>query len=187
MVSAEEHGEAIRIGIRCRAAGALCPGCGAWSSRGHGSYLRFPADLPSAGRRVVLCLHVRRFACADPSCERRTFAEQVPRLTRRYSRWTERLALGEVGLALAGWAGARITDVFGISVSGSTVLRLVDALPEPRPRTSRVVGVDEYAMRKAGSTAPCWSTSRPAGQWTCYLTANRRRSQPGSANVRGSG
>ncbi|MEW2709522.1 hypothetical protein AB0948_31690 [Streptomyces koyangensis] len=29
----------------------------------HSSYLRFPADVPSAGRRVVLCLRVRRFFC----------------------------------------------------------------------------------------------------------------------------
>lgn len=49
VVSAEEDGEAIRIGVRCRAGGALCPGCAVWSSRVHGSYLRFPADLPSAG------------------------------------------------------------------------------------------------------------------------------------------
>ncbi|UQA96655.1 ISL3 family transposase [Streptomyces halobius] len=166
VVSAEDHGEAIRIGIRCRSAGALCPDCGAWSSRVHGSYLRFPADLPSAGRWVVLCLHVRRFACTDPSCERRTFAKQVPGLTRRYSRWTERLrsALAEVGLALAGRAGARIADVFGISVSRSTVLRLVDALPEPQPRTPRVVGVDEYAMRKGqvyGTVLVDVETGRP--------------------------
>ncbi|WP_399123189.1 transposase family protein [Streptomyces sp. N2A] len=66
VVSGEDHDEAIRRGIRCRAAGALCPGCAAWSSRVHGSYLRFPADLPSAGRRVVLCLHIRRFAARIP-------------------------------------------------------------------------------------------------------------------------
>ncbi|MGW8395864.1 ISL3 family transposase [Streptomyces lydicus] len=166
VVSAEEHGEAIRLGIRCRTAGALCPGCGVWSSRVHGSYLRFPADLPSAGRNVVLRLHVRRFVCAAPSCERRTFAEQIPGLTRRYSRWTERLrsALAEVGLALAGRAGARIADVFGIAVSRSTVLRLVDALPEPRPRAPRVVGVDEYAMRKGrvyGTVLVDVETGRP--------------------------
>lgn len=166
VMSAEEHDETIRIGIRSRATGALCPGCGAWSSRVHGSYLRFPADLPSAGRRVVLCLNVRRFACADPSCERRTFAEQVPGLTRRYSRWTERLrlALAEIGLALAGRAGARIADVFGIVVSRSTVLRLVDALPESWPRNPRVVGVDEHAMRKGrvyGTVLVDVETGRP--------------------------
>jgi transposase len=57
-------------------------------------------------------------------------------------------ALAEVGLALAGRAGARLADVFGARVSRNTVLRLVDALPEPQPQPPRVVGVDEYAMRK---------------------------------------
>ncbi|WP_410540101.1 hypothetical protein [Streptomyces sp. KL2] len=50
--------------------------------------------------------------------------------------------------AVAGRAGARLADVFGAKASRNTVLRLVDALPEPQPRTPRVVGVDEYAMRK---------------------------------------
>ncbi|MFF3190982.1 ISL3 family transposase [Streptomyces misionensis] len=56
--------------------------------------------------------------------------------------------LAEVGLALAGRAGARLADVFGVRVSRNTVLRLVDALPEPQRQVPRVVGVDEYAIRK---------------------------------------
>ncbi|MFD6279474.1 ISL3 family transposase [Streptomyces sp. NPDC060209] len=148
--SVEDDGEVIRVGARCRAAGARCPGCGSWSRRVHGSYLRFPADLPLAGRQVVLRLRVRRFTCEDISCGRRTFVEQVAGLTRRYSQRTERMrsVLAEVGLALAGRAGARLTDVFGARVSRNTVLRLVSALPEPQPQVPRVVGVDEYAMRK---------------------------------------
>lgn len=73
----QDDGEVIRVGVRCRTAGARCPGCGSWSGRVHGSYLRFPADLPVAGRRVVLRLRVRRFTCEDVSCGRRTFVEQV--------------------------------------------------------------------------------------------------------------
>ncbi|MEU2632789.1 transposase family protein, partial [Kitasatospora sp. NPDC007106] len=57
----------------------------------HGSYLRFPADLPVAGRRVVLQLRVRRFKCEDVSCGRRTFVEQVADLARRHSQRTERM------------------------------------------------------------------------------------------------
>ncbi|AUH44656.1 transposase [Streptomyces sp. CMB-StM0423] len=131
-------------------AGSTCPDCGTWSGRVHSSYLRFPADVPTAGRRVVLSLLVRRFFCPNASCGRRTFVEQVPGLTRRHSRWSERLrsTLAAVGLALAGRAGARMARVVGVSVSRSTVLRLVDALPEPQPPAPRVVGVDEYAMRK---------------------------------------
>ncbi|MCX4987100.1 transposase family protein [Streptomyces sp. NBC_00572] len=64
-------------------AGAVCPGCGSWSRRVHSSYLRFPAAVPSGGRRVALCLRVRRFLCPVISCGQRTFAEQLPGLTRR--------------------------------------------------------------------------------------------------------
>ncbi|MFD3939539.1 ISL3 family transposase [Streptomyces sp. NPDC058611] len=136
--------------MRCTAAGASCPGCGARSAQVHGSYLRFPADVPSAGRRVVLQLRVRRFACRTAGCPRRTFVEQIAGLTRRHGQRTERLrsTLAAIGLALAGRAGSRLADIVGAPVSRSTVLRLVDALPEPEVPAPRVVGVDEYATRK---------------------------------------
>ncbi|MFE7357706.1 transposase [Streptomyces sp. NPDC057543] len=41
-----------------------------------------------------------------------------------------------------------MAQVLGVGVSRSTILRLVDELPEPQPPTPRVVGVDEYATRK---------------------------------------
>lgn len=37
--------------------------------------------------------------------------------------------------------------VFGLSVTRRTVLRLVEALPDPEVPAPRVVGVDEYATR----------------------------------------
>lgn len=133
VLSVDVNSEAVRIDARSTTAGAECPDCGRRSERPHSSYLRFPADVPSAGRRVVLCLRVRRFFCLGTSCERHTFVEQLPGLTRRNSRRTERLrsTLAAVGLALAGRAGARMASVLGLSVSRSTLLRLVDALPEP--------------------------------------------------------
>jgi hypothetical protein len=51
-------------------------------------------------------------------------------------------------MALADRAGASFAPVLGVSVSRSTVLRLVDALPEPEVAALRVVGVGEYATRK---------------------------------------
>ncbi|AJC60958.1 transposase [Streptomyces sp. 769] len=89
VLSVDVNNETVRIEACCTAAGAVCPGCGDRSSRVPGSYLRIPADSPSAGRRVVLCLRVRRFTCGNPSCDRRTFVEQVSGLTRRFGRWTE--------------------------------------------------------------------------------------------------
>ncbi|MEW2391050.1 ISL3 family transposase [Streptomyces venezuelae] len=148
--SVEATDTVVKVEARTTVGRAVCPECGSWSGRIHGSYLRFPRDLPTAGRLVVVSLRVRRFVCEEASCPRRTFAEQVPGLTRRFGRRTERLrsTLVSVGLALAGRAGALMTDAFKIPVSRNTLLRLIASLPDPVITTPRVVGVDEYAQRK---------------------------------------
>ncbi|MFJ8364506.1 ISL3 family transposase [Streptomyces sp. NPDC093984] len=150
IASVDADGEAIRIEARCTAAGAACPICGSWSQRVHSSYLRFPADLPSAGQHVVLALRVRRYVCSTRSCPRRTFVEQVAGLTRRHGRVTERLraALGAIGLALAGRAGARLAKLMGITASRSTLLRRLIDLPDPPATEPRAVGVDDFALRR---------------------------------------
>ncbi|WP_318218610.1 ISL3 family transposase [Streptomyces sp. SCL15-6] len=142
--------EKVRLDAQCTTADAACPGCGICSTRIHSSYLRFLADVPSAGRSVVLQLRVRRFRCGNTKCPRQTFVEQISGLTRRHGQRTERLrsTLTAVGLALAGRPGARLAAMLGMSISRSTVLRLVEALPEPEVPTPRVVGVDGYATRK---------------------------------------
>ncbi|WP_410575697.1 transposase family protein [Amycolatopsis sp. cmx-4-61] len=42
--------------------GAQCPACGTWSARVHGNYTRSVHDLPTAGRRTVLTVRVRRWS-----------------------------------------------------------------------------------------------------------------------------
>ncbi|MEV4340557.1 transposase [Streptomyces sp. NPDC049590] len=71
-------------------------------------------------------------------------------LTRRHGQRTEwpPATPAAAGLALAGRAGARPNSALGGCVGRSTVLRLVDALPEPEVPAARVVGVVEYATRK---------------------------------------
>ncbi|MFD0403204.1 transposase family protein [Kitasatospora sp. NPDC127121] len=53
------------------APGASYPDCGTWSERVHGSYLRYPSDLPSCGRPVTVALRVHRFACQVLVCQGR--------------------------------------------------------------------------------------------------------------------
>ncbi|WP_368857552.1 transposase family protein [Streptomyces sp. GbtcB6] len=85
---------------------ATCPGCGWRSSRVHCYYQRCLAHRPIAGRQVRLDLRARRLVCGNGSCERRTFAEQVPDLTRRHSRRTNALTAQLTDTALF-WADVR--------------------------------------------------------------------------------
>ena len=66
-----------------------------------------------------------------------------------HARRTLRLAasLGWIGVALGGEAGARMAGRL-MAASGDTVLRLVHRLPLPRHPTPRVLGVDDWAIRK---------------------------------------
>ncbi|MFE5301893.1 ISL3 family transposase [Streptomyces sp. NPDC056632] len=150
VVCVETSGPVVRVEARLTESGAACPSCGRWSQRVHGSYLRYPSDLPSCGRPVVVSLRVRRFTCAQTSCPRRTFVEQADGLTRRNGQVTERqrASVADLGLALAGRAGARMAALLGIRASRNTLLRRVMDLPDPAVGTPEAVGVDDFALRR---------------------------------------
>jgi transposase len=116
----------------------------------HSAYTRRVADVPIAGRPVLLHLRVRRFRCPARGCPRRTFVEQVPPLVARYGRRTHALrhALEHVGLSVGGRPGARLGGRLGLRASRDVLLRAVRALPEPAPPAARVLGVDEFAVRR---------------------------------------
>ena len=60
--------------------------------------------------------------------------------------------LQAVALALGGQAGARLTGRLAAEVSRMTLIRLIRAMPDPAASTSpRVLGVDEFALRKGHS------------------------------------
>ncbi|MET7608851.1 ISL3 family transposase [Streptomyces avermitilis] len=129
---------------------ASCPDCEVLSRRRHSGYERRLADDAVGGRRVSITLTVRRLFCDNPGCARVTFAEQVDGLTVRYGRRTPQLTglLGAVAVALAGRAGERLAARLPAPVSGTTLLSLAMGLPDPPAETPRVLGVDEFALRK---------------------------------------
>lgn len=142
---------AVVIWARCRPAEAVCPACGTWSSRVHGSYVRQVRDLPLGGRPVLIRLAVRRFVCTNATCRKLTFARQADGLTARYQRRSVPLAglLSQVAPELAGRAGMRLAGALGAAVHRGTLLRLVIDLPEPTISSApEVVGVDDFALRR---------------------------------------
>jgi transposase len=145
----------VTMHARARSAGADCPHCGSASGRVHGRYMRRLADAAVGGASVVIELLVRRFKCPNPACRAVTFAEQIAGLTSPHARYTPlgREQLTSIALALAGRAGARLAGVLGLRVAKDTLLRLVRAAPEGPVGEIRVLGVDDFALRKGDSYA----------------------------------
>jgi len=129
---------------------SACPVCGGLAQAVHSSYQRTLTDLPWGRFAVRLHLVVRKFFCRVPDCPRRVFTERLPTLVAPYARRTLRLTeiLRLRAFALGGEAGARLVGRLGMAVSPATLLRLIrrTALP-PRP-TPRLLGIDDWALRK---------------------------------------
>jgi transposase len=140
----------VRIQVRASSSGAGCPACGTWSGRVHSRYERRLADVAAGGQETLVHLQVRRFFCPSAACGAVTFAEQVPALARRHARRTAGLTgtLEVIALALGGRAGARLSGRLASPSSRSTLLRLIRALPDPAAATPRVLGVDDFALRR---------------------------------------
>jgi hypothetical protein len=131
-----------------------CPVCGARSRRVHSRYRRTPWDLLWGRWPVPLRVHARRFFCDVPTCVRRIFVEPFPRLLARYARQTERLrqALLELAHASNAETAARLACWLGYVTSPDTLIRRQRAEPIIMP-SPRVVGVDEFALRRAATYA----------------------------------
>ncbi|GAA2912099.1 hypothetical protein Acy02nite_90060 [Actinoplanes cyaneus] len=145
-----DQGELILIQARTPSSAVACPGCRALTQRVHGYHERVVADVPVDARRVVLRVRVRRLVCPTRSC-RQTFREQIPGVLERYQRRTPRLAdqIGAVVKELAGRAGVRLLSALAVLLSRHTALRVLLGLPPPDRPVPRILGVDDFALRRS--------------------------------------
>lgn len=136
-------GDLITITTLARRETVPCPACGTTSSRVHTRNHRTLADLPWQGARVRLSVTVRRFFCDASGCERRIFVERLPETAARYARRTcqATMLLEMVGFALGGRASAPGTVL-------ARVLEAVATADLSQMRTPRVLGVDDWALRR---------------------------------------
>src|SRR5205823_4206199 len=113
-------------------------------------YIRSFSDLPCLRIPVRVNLHTRRFFCDVPACPRKIFTERLPEVARPSARRTLRLmeALREVAHDGGGEVGARLARSMGMPVSADTLLRDLAQHPAPEPAAPRVLGVDDWALRK---------------------------------------
>jgi transposase len=140
----------ITLRVQSTQTRAPCPLCASPARRIHSDYGRTLADLPWAQYRVYLQLRVRKWFCRNRRCRRRIFTERLPTVAAPWARRTLRLAqrLIALGVALGGKAGVRLGHAWDLAVSRNTLLRVLRRQPEPDAPTPRVLGVDDWALRK---------------------------------------
>lgn len=143
-----DEGERIVVRARRPHDTTVCPRCEGSSGRVHGYHWRTVADVPVDGRRVVVHVRVRRLVCPTRGC-RQTSREQVPGVLERYQRRTARLNRQVKAVVKeAGRAGSRLLAILAMGLSRHTALRALLRIPLPIERTPRVIGVDDFALRR---------------------------------------
>jgi transposase len=129
---------------------SVCPLCQHKSERVHSHYHRTLADLPCANLQVTLDVQVRRFFCSNPACPRRIFTERLPDIVVPWARRTKRLADAQtqMGLLTGGSVGEQLSLTLRIPSGDDVLVRLVRRTGPPATPTPRVLGVDDWAIRK---------------------------------------
>lgn len=145
--------QVITLSLRTTQSTALCPVCATTQTRVHSRYTRTLADLAWVGFSLGWRILVRRFFCTNSECKRSIFTERLGGLAGSYARRTTRLLnnLQHLGFSLGGQAGARLALSLKLPTSATTLLRLVKQAALPSYPTPRVLGVDDFAFRKAQS------------------------------------
>ena len=97
-----------------------------------------------------------------------------PGVLDRYQRRTARLArqAGEVTRRLAGRAGAGLLAALGVPLSRHTALRLLLRLALPEVAVPRVLGVDDFALRR-GQVCATILTGAETGQRAGVLASRK--------------
>ncbi len=148
------HVDAVRhefvVSLASIQRGVRCPSCQRIAKRIHSRYERTVSDQPWADWTVRLKLLVRKFFCMNTACERGIFCERVPAIAEHRARSTPRLReqLRHIALCAGASPGARLAHKLDRAVSRNTLLRLVRTAPPKTAPAPRVVGVDDWAIRK---------------------------------------
>ena len=101
------------------------------------------------GILVQLVVHTRKFFCDNIRCLRRIFTETFPGVLAPYARRTKRMgqALLELAHSSNAESAAWVGGFLGYPTSPDTLLRCQRQEPIHTP-TPRVLGVDEFALRR---------------------------------------
>ncbi len=137
----------VEVSLELEKTSAICPQCSVRSSRKHSEKPIVVRDLPCIGRKLYLLLPRRQFKCrhcSKPFTERVSFVEFGTSFTKRYEQYIYEQSHERSFTVVANQEG--ISDTLIRKVYDSYASR--DMQPRGRPKTIRVLGIDEISTRK---------------------------------------
>lgn len=142
--------ETITIKLRTSQIKAVCPRCNAESVHIHSRYIRIVKDLPCLGLEVKLSIKAKRYFCLNLGCNQQIFCERLKTVVKERGRFSIKLnqMMSFIALANGGELGAKLAARFNIKVSPNTLLNRIRAFNSPSTNLVRVLGVDDWAIRK---------------------------------------
>jgi hypothetical protein len=149
------EGQILYLTIRREERTVACPDCAQESGKVHSCYTRTLADVSWMDYAVLLRVQVRRLFCSNAACTRTTFAEPLTDIAGSHARRTNRQAsrLRAIAKELGGRPAARESENVQMPVSRHTLLRLLRRTPVPAAPAPRILGVDDWSLRKGRTYA----------------------------------
>jgi transposase len=156
VLAAADAGGELEIMIETLAGPVGCPGCGAVATA-KDRRPTWVADLPIAGRPVVLCWVKRIWACPHGRCETKTWTETHPAIAPR-AVLTERAAAGAVDDIARGATVAERARGLGVgwhTINRHVLTRAAPVLADPaRLEGVSAIGVDEHVWQRGAGGRP---------------------------------
>jgi len=156
VLAAADAGGELEIMIETPGRPVPCPGCGAVATA-KDRRPTWVADLPIAGRPVVLCWVKRIWACRYQECSTRTWTETHEAIASR-AVLTERAAAGAVDDVARGATVAARARGLGVgwhTVNRHVLTRAAPVLDDPvRLDGVRAIGVDEHVWQRSRAGRP---------------------------------
>jgi transposase len=149
------EGQTLFLTVRSSKQAVACSVCEHVAVKVHSRYTRTLADLSLMDYAVRLRVQARRFFCSNPACVRKTFAEPFTDLAVAHARRTNRQAvrLSAIAKELGGRPAVRESENVQMPVSRHTLLRLLRRTPVPDAPAPRVLGVDDWSIRRGRTYA----------------------------------
>ncbi|HFK5574931.1 TPA: ISL3 family transposase, partial [Elizabethkingia anophelis] len=150
ILSIQTISDKVHINLQSTQPECFCPNCNIPSSKVHSYYTRKFKDLSIVGKETVIFLKTRKLYCLFQECPIKVFTERFKEHFLSYKRHTARFEA--VCLKMVLRSGARPSEktlrMMGISISDSSLLRLLSKIKFPSIATPIILGIDDWAYKK---------------------------------------